>query len=147
MSETAAIRERVGKAHVPERACAKSVVCFVDGQAVEAVVPEPLAVNLDRLLELAGGTEIRLAEEGELRQMLPGCDSSALPLLGPWYSQTVFVDVTLAAEREIVFQAGTELNASTIRWSDFARTVRPIVGRFAAPPRDRVPAYHLSYRE
>jgi hypothetical protein len=105
-----------------------------------------LAINLDRLLNLAGGTEIRLAEESERRQLLPGRDPSALPL-GPWYSKTVFVDVTLAAEPEIVFCAATELDASAIRWCDFARTVRPIVGRFAAPARDRVPAYRLSYRE
>ena len=146
MFETATIREHVGKGHVPERTYAKSVICFVDGQAVEAVVPEALAINLDRLLNLAGGTEIRLAEESERRQLLPGRDSSALPL-GPWYSKTVFVDVTLAAEPEIVFCAATELDASAIRWCDFARTVRPIVGRFAAPARDRVPAYRLSYRE
>jgi Ala-tRNA(Pro) deacylase len=45
----------------------------------------------------------------------------------------VFVDVALAAEPEIVFNAGTHTEAIRIRWADFAATVRPIVGTFAEP--------------
>ena len=130
--------------HIPGRAWAKVVVCFVDNEAVEAVVPAPMAVNLAQLLELAGGTDVRVAEEDELRALFPGCDAGAMPPLGPLYAQTVFVDVSLAAEPEIVFSAGTHVDAIAIRWCDFARIVRPIVGRFAASRRDRVPAYRLS---
>jgi len=139
--------EEAAATHVPGREWAKVVVCFVDGQAVEAVVPAPSTVNLQQLLELAGGADIRVAEEDELRALFPGCDTGAMPPLGPVYAQNVFVDVALAAEPEIVFSAGTHVDAIAIRWSDFARTVRPIVGRFAQADTDRVPAYHLSYRE
>jgi prolyl-tRNA editing enzyme YbaK/EbsC (Cys-tRNA(Pro) deacylase) len=59
----------------------------------------------------------------------------------------VFADVSLAAEPEIVFSAGTHIDAIAMRWADFSRTVKPIVGKFAEPPTDRVPEYHLSYRE
>jgi Ala-tRNA(Pro) deacylase len=133
--------------HVPGRDWAKVVVCMVDDRPIEAVVPAPLMVDFDRLLELAGGKTIRLAEEDELRQLFPGCDAGAMPPLGPLYGQEVFVDVSLAAEPEIVFSAGTHVDAIAMRWAAFARTVRPIVGRLSAPPRDRVAAYHLSYRE
>jgi hypothetical protein len=34
-----------------------------------------------------------------------------------------------------------------MRWADFARTVKPIVGKFAERSTDRVPEYHLSWRE
>ena len=44
---------------VPSRDWAKVVVCFVDGEPIEAVVPAPFIVDLDRLLELTGGSEIR----------------------------------------------------------------------------------------
>ena len=82
---------------------------------------------------------------------------SAMPLLqrlmsaqtpvGAVAGRAVFVDVSLASKPDVVFSAGTHLEAIAVRWADFARTVKPIVGNFAAPPTDRVPAYRLSYRE
>jgi Ala-tRNA(Pro) deacylase len=133
--------------HVPGRVWAKVVVCIIDGEPVEAVVPAPSMVSLERLLELAGGSDIRIAEENELRELFPGCDAGAMPPLGPLYGQDVYVDVALAAEPEIIFSAGTHVDAIAMRWTDFARTVKPLVGKFASASRDRVPAYHLSYRE
>jgi len=133
--------------HVPGRDWAKVVVCFVDGEPVQALIPASSRVDLDRLLELAGGSEVRLAQEDELRRLFPDCDQGAVPPLGPLYGQTVFADVSLATEPAIVFNAGTHIDAIGMRWADFARTVKPIVGKFAAPAMDRVPAYRLSYRE
>lgn len=55
----------------------------VDGEPIEAVLPAPLTVNRDRLLDLAGGSEIRLAQEEELRRLFPGCEAGAMPPFGP----------------------------------------------------------------
>jgi len=132
---------------VPNRPGAKVVVCLVDGEPIEAIVPAALAVHLDRLLELAGGREIRMADETELRRQFPGAEANALPPLGALAGRAVFVDVSLASKPDVVFSAGTHLEAIAVRWADFARTVKPIVGNFAGPPTDRVPAYRLSYRE
>src|SRR5690242_16458680 len=100
-------QEEAAATHVPGRDWAKVVVCFVDGDPVEAVVPAPSVVNLDRLLELASGSEVRLANEEELRRLFPECEIGAMPPLGPLYGQTVYVDAVLALEPEIVFNAGT----------------------------------------
>ena len=124
-------REEAAAARVPGRDWAKVVACFIDGAPVEAVVPAPALVNLDRLLELAGGREIRVAEEAELRQLFPDCEVGAMPPFGPLYGHTVFVDALLALEPEIVFNAGTHREAIALRWNDFVKTVNPIVGRFA----------------
>lgn len=140
-------QEEAAATHVPGRDWAKVVVCFVDGEPIEAVLPAPSIINLDRLLELVGGTEIRLAQEGELRRLFPDCEPGAMPPFGPLYGQAVFVDVSLAAEPEIVFNAGTHMDAIAMSWANFARTVKPVVGKFADPPVDRVAAYRLSYRE
>ncbi len=140
-------QEEAAAVHVPGRDWAKVVVCFVDGEAVEALIPAPSMVKLDRLLELAGGHAIRVAEEHELRALFPGCEPGAVPPFGRLYGHSVFADVSLAAEPEIAFSAGTHTDAIAMRWADFARTVRPIVGKFAGPPTDRVAAYRLSYRE
>lgn len=124
-------QDEAAATHVPGRDWAKVVACVVDGQPIEAVLPAPLMVNLDRLLELTGGSEIRLALEQELWDLFPDCELGAMPPFGPLYGQSVFVDTTLAAEPEIVFNAGTHTEAIAMRWADFARSVRPIVGRFA----------------
>jgi len=124
-------QDEAAATHVPGREWAKVVVCFIDGEPVEAVVPAPALVNLDRLLELAGGHEIRLADEGELQRLFPHCEVGSMPPFGPLYGQTVFVDAMLALEPEIVFNAGTHRDAIAMRWNDFVKMVNPIVGRFA----------------
>jgi len=120
--------------HVPGRDWAKSVVCFADGEPIQAVVPADLVVNLRRLRVLAGASVIRLAEEHELAWLFPECELGAMPPLGPLYKQRVFVDATLAAEAKIVFNGGTHVDAICMRYADFAAITRPIVGRFAERP-------------
>jgi Ala-tRNA(Pro) deacylase len=110
-------------------------------------VPATLFVNLRRLLDLVGGDEIRLAEEDELRRLFPECAQGAMPPLGPLYQQQVYVHVELAAENEIIFNAGTHTEAIAMRWADFARAIRPIVGKFAESPIDTVGEFRLSFRE
>lgn len=124
-------RDEAAATHVSDRDWAKVVVCIVDGQPIEAVLPASMMVNLDRLRDLAGGGEIRMALEQELWDLFPECELGAMPPLGPLYGQSVFVDTALAAEPEIVFNAGTHTDAIAMRWADFARSVRPIVGKFA----------------
>jgi Ala-tRNA(Pro) deacylase len=140
-------QEEAAVMHVPGRHWAKVVVCFVDGSPVEAVLPATLSVNLHRLLDLAGGHEIRMAEERELEVLFPDCERGAMPPFGPLYGQTVYADVALAKEREVVFNAGTHTEAIAMRWGDFARAVRPVVGSFAESPSDEVGGFRLSFRE
>jgi Ala-tRNA(Pro) deacylase len=140
-------QEEAAATHIPGRDWAKVVACFVDGEPIEAVIPAPMTVNLDRLRELARGRDIRLATEDELRRLFPGCELGAMPPLGPLYGYPVFVDVALAAELDIVFSAGTHTEAISMTWADYAATVRPIVGRFADASHDQVGVFRLSYRE
>jgi Ala-tRNA(Pro) deacylase len=139
-------QEEARAAHVPGRGWAKVVVCLVNGEPVEAVVPATLNVNLERLLDLAGGNQIRLAAEDELRRLFPACEPGAMPPFGPLYGQSVFVDVHLASEPEIVFNAGSHTEAIAMRWADFSKSVRPIVGAFAELPLDRTTEVTVAYR-
>jgi Ala-tRNA(Pro) deacylase len=129
-------QEEAAATHVPGRDWAKVVICLVDREPIQAVLSAPLTVNLDRLLELAGGSEIRLAQEEEIRRLFPECEPGAMPPFGPLYGQSVFADVALASESQIVFNAGTHTEAIVMRWADFAKSVRPIIGNFAEPPFD-----------
>lgn len=128
-------QEEAAATHVPGRDWAKVVVCFIDDEPVEALVPAPSVVDLERLLQLAGGHTIRMAEEGELQRLFPDCEVGAMPPFGPLYGQTVYVDAALASEPEIVFNAGTHRDAIAMRWNDFVKMVNPIVGKFAESAR------------
>lgn len=127
-------QEEAAVTHIPGRDWAKAVICFADDEPIQAVVPADLAVNLGRLLPLAGAETIRLAREDELEWLFPECERGAMPPLGPLYRQRVFVDETLAAEEQIVFNAGTHRDAVSMRYEDFAALTHPIVGRFARRP-------------
>lgn len=120
--------------HTPGRDWAKVVICFTDGEPIQAVVPADLVVNLDRLLALSGAHTIRLAREDELAWLFPDCEPGAMPPFGPLYKQRVFVDAALAAENRMVFNAGTHRDAVCLRYQDFAAICRPIVGSFAERP-------------
>jgi Ala-tRNA(Pro) deacylase len=140
-------QQEAAAAHVPGRVWGKVVICMVDDYPVEVVLPATLSVNLERLLTLARGQTVRLADEAELQRLFPECEPGAAPPFGPLYGLEVFVDVALAAADEIVCNAGTHTEAIAMRWPDFAAAVRPIVGSFAESHADKVAAYRLSYRE
>jgi hypothetical protein len=46
-----------------------------------------------------------------------------------------------------VFNAGTHTEAIAMRWSDFARTVRPKLGEFAEPFADTFDESEFGYAE
>jgi Ala-tRNA(Pro) deacylase len=127
-------QEEAAVTNVPPRDWAKAVVCFVDGEPIQAVVPADLEVDLDWLAIVTGATSIRLAGEDELRWLYPDCELGAMPPLGPLYGQMVFVDEALAAEEQIAFNAGTHGDAVSMRYEDFAAIAHPMVGRFARHP-------------
>jgi len=125
---------------------AKVVTYFVDDEPVEAVLPTPMTVNLDRLLGLARGRDIRPARTEELRRLFSESEPQRTAS-DSRYRPSVIVDVALAAEDEILFDGNVPQEAIRIRWADFAASVRPIVGKFAEPHVDRVGGFRLSYRE
>lgn len=127
-------QEEAAVTHVPGRNWAKAVVCFVDGEPVQAVVPADLAVNLDRLLLATGADTIRLAREDELDWLFPDCERGAMPPLGPLYHQRVFVDEALAEDDEIAFNGGSHSDAVLMRFDDFVQIAKPTLAKFAQQP-------------
>ena len=131
---TSSAHTETAATHVRGRDCAKVVVCLVDGEPIEAILPVSLAVNLSRLLALTGGSELRLPKDEEVERLFPKSDRATIPTFSPFYGQSVFVDVALVVAPEMVFKAGEDTETICVKWADFAKRVRPIVGKFAEPP-------------
>jgi Ala-tRNA(Pro) deacylase len=116
--------------HIPGKEVAKTVVVRRGSETALAVLPASCHVNLTRLGKLAGG-ETRLASEAEFIDKFPDCELGAMPPFGNLYRLPVYVDEKLAADDEIVFNAGTHRDAIRMRYDDFARLAHPSVGGFA----------------
>ena len=126
-------QEEAAATHTTGWRWAKSVVCFIDGEPVQAVVPAHFVVNLDHLALVAGATSIRLAREDELQWLFPECEAGAMPPLGPLYRQRVFLDSSLALEPSIAFNAGTHRDAVRMRVQDFVMIAHPTIGHIGEP--------------
>lgn len=133
-------QEEAAVAHVPGREWAKTVVCFADDQPILAVLPALFNVDPERLQRLAGAKKVRLATEKELAPLYAECEPGAMPPFGCLYGQRVFVDRALAGDPEIVFNAGTHVDAIRMRFDDFTKLTSPIVGEFGV--RIQQPAAH-----
>jgi Ala-tRNA(Pro) deacylase len=110
---------------------AKTVVLRAGDDTVLAVLPAPFHASLQKLSDTLG-KPVRLATEQEFGSLFPDCELGAMPPFGELYNLPVYVEESLAADEEIVFNAGTHHDAIRMRYADFARLVHPIVCSFAA---------------
>jgi Ala-tRNA(Pro) deacylase len=124
-------QEEAAATHVKGREWAKTVVCIADGKPVLVLLPAHYRVNLGALRSLVGARDVRLAAEHEFSALYPECETGAMAPFGSLYNQTVYVDDSLAADPEIVFHAGTHVDAIRMSYADFVRIARPISGRIA----------------
>ena len=123
-------QEEAAATHVPGRQWAKTVVCLIDDEPVLAVVPADRIVDLERLRQVAGARTARLATEREFAWLYPDCEVGAMPPLGPLYHQRVFVDRMLSRTPEVMFNAGTHVDAVKIPFPAFVEMVKPTIADF-----------------
>jgi Ala-tRNA(Pro) deacylase len=116
--------------HISGKMLAKVVIVKTDERFVMAVLPSNCKVDFERLTDLLGGEQVRLATEEEFKELFPDCGVGAMPPFGNLYGLEVVVDQSLTEDEEIVFQAGTHLKAMKLRYQDFADLVHPTVDNF-----------------
>lgn len=111
---------------------AKTVVLCVgerDPKIVLAVLPGSRHVKFEKLAAVIG-RPIRLASEEEFIRLFPDCELGAMPPFGALYNLPVFVDESLAKDKEVVFNAGTHHDVVRMAYEDFARLASPIICSF-----------------
>jgi Ala-tRNA(Pro) deacylase len=118
----------------PEKEMAKVVIVKVDARFIMTVLPASWNVDLHRLRTVFATQQVRLATEEEIKGLFPDCELGAMPPFGNLYGLPVYVDQSLAEDKEIVFQAGTHSEAIRMRYSDFASLVFPVVEAFHGSP-------------
>jgi len=118
--------------HVSGWEFAKSVVVRTqDGRSLMAVVPGSRRLDLKALAGLIG-SPVELLPEAAMARLFPGCEAGAEPPFGNLYELSVYVDERLARDQEIVFNAGSHVEAVRMKYEDWARLVQPKVARIAS---------------
>ena len=118
----------------PEKEMAKVVIVKIDERFVMTVLSASWNVDLPRLRAFFPTHRVRLANESEIASLFPDCEVGAMPPFGTLYGLPVYVDRSLAEDKEIVFQAGTHSDAIRMRYMDFSALVFPAVAEFHCSP-------------
>ena len=98
-------------------------------ETILAVLPGPKHVKLDKLAA-AIGKPVRLATELEFSNLFPDCELGAMPPFGALYNLPVYVDESLAKDKEVLFNAGTHHDAVRMTYEDFVRLAEPKICAF-----------------
>ena len=120
--------------HVKGRMLAKVVIAKTRADAlVMLVLPADRRVDFRKVAAVLGTEDLRLAQEAEFRDVFPACDVGAMPPFGNLFGLPVLVDEPLAENDDIVFNAGSHTLTAKLRFTDFARIVRPRMAGLSVP--------------
>jgi Ala-tRNA(Pro) deacylase len=132
-SEAWTAQELAQREHVSGHRVAKVVGVLADGQPVELILPASRRVMLDRVRQLLGANEIRLATEQELQEDFPDCELGAIPALRHWRGVNVVMDGNLVGAGNIIILGGTHRDAIRMQFDDWFEMVDPRVEEFSEP--------------
>jgi Ala-tRNA(Pro) deacylase len=119
-------------AHISGNELAKTVILKKDGELCMAVLPASKHVNLEAFAKLTNSGDVCLASEREFKDRFPDCEVGAMPPFGNLYGLPVYVDNSLARDKEIAFNAGSHLELIQLGYDDFERLVNPSIGDFTS---------------
>jgi Ala-tRNA(Pro) deacylase len=126
-------QELAQREHVSGHRVAKVVGVMVDGRPVELVLPASRRVLLDRVRDILGAREVRLASEEELQRHFPDCELGAIPALRHWGGVEVLMDGNLCSGGDVVILGGTHRDAVRMGFDDWFAMVAPRVELFSEP--------------
>lgn len=116
--------------HVSGHRVAKVVIAMADGRPIELVLPASRRVVLERVRQLLGAEQVRLASEAEMDTIFNDVDTGAIPPLRHWEGVEVIMDETMRVDGPIVIQGGTHQDTIRLSFSDWFGMVQPRVGAF-----------------
>ena len=117
--------------HIPGKELAKTVIVKMDGKLAMVIVPGSLHVSLNLLKKETMAKVVELASEADFKDRFPECETGAMPPFGNLYGMDVFVDESLAQDKEIAFNAGSHRELIRLAWEDFEKLVKPKMIRMA----------------
>ncbi|MBI4428571.1 MAG: YbaK/EbsC family protein [Ignavibacteriales bacterium] len=123
--------------HVPEREIAKAILVRIDEKFWMSVLRADHRVNTQAIKRMFSARNVHLAHEEDLESLFPDCELGAMPPFGKLYGLPILVDDSLTEDEEIVFNACSHTKVVRMKFSDFKKVAKPLIGKFAEPPYKR----------
>ncbi len=129
-------QETAADTHTKGRDFAKTVVLWVDNKFCMAVIPATCAIDLSKVAQFLGVSEVKLASEDEIKSLCPNCEVGAMPPFGELYGLPVYISHLLTYDHLITFKAGTHEDVIRMPYRDFDEMVKPKVFDFTRQVRN-----------
>ena len=118
-------QETAADTHTPGLEFAKVVIVRIrDGYAM-LVLPAHRRLDLTKLRTRLANSDIRLANEEEMRTLFPDCEVGAEPPFGHLYGLPVFVSPEMNDDTHITFNAGSHDEAYRMDYRDYLNLENP----------------------
>lgn len=117
--------EVAGAQHIPGRKMVKTVIIKADDQFIMCLLPAIHYLDLDKLKEIIGSKQIRLAHEEEMSKLFPDCEIGSEPPFGLLYGLKVYADKFLEEDHEVAFNAGSHTDMIKMQFKDLQRLAQP----------------------
>jgi Ala-tRNA(Pro) deacylase len=117
--------------HVSGYMVAKPVVVRGQSGFAICVLPAPKQLDIERVSEIMGDPDVRLATESEMAELFPDCELGAEPPVGSMFGMRTIMDTSLRDDDYLIMQAGTHTEAIKARRADWERLCNPIIGRIS----------------
>jgi Ala-tRNA(Pro) deacylase len=117
--------------HVPGKMFAKTVILKSENGFQMAVLPATHKVNFDLFKQVSHNKEIKLATEEEFESLFPKCEIGAMPPFGNIYNLPLYVDSELTKDTDICFNATTHSEVIKMKYEEYERLAKPVIGTFA----------------
>jgi Ala-tRNA(Pro) deacylase len=126
-AETYTAQELAASIHVPGRKVAKPVIVKIDGKLAMIIASAAEHLRLPLIRECLGAKKLELVAEDEFRPLFPDSEPGAESPFGNLYGLDVYLTPALAAESDLIFNAGSHWESVRITQEAFMRLVRPKV--------------------
>jgi Ala-tRNA(Pro) deacylase len=124
-------QEVAASLHVRGQYLAKAVMIKSKDTLIMVTLPASHKVNIEKVKTLLKDPQARLATEAEFKTLFPDCDVGAMPPIGHLYGLELYADKSLTKDEEIIFQAGSHVEAVRMKYKDFEKLAKPKVAEFA----------------
>ncbi len=117
--------------HVSGYMVAKPVIVKGRSGFAMCVLPAPEHIDLRRVADALGETDVCLATESEMAELFPDCELGAEPPVGRLFGMTTVMDPQLLDDSFLVMQTGSHTEAITLRREDWERVCDPRIAPIA----------------
>ena len=124
-------QEVAAEEHISGNMLAKTVVVCAGKEYAMCVLPASFKLDMNKVAGVLKARSVRLADETELAKLFPDVEVGSEPPFGNLYDLPTLVDIHLAEDDEIVFQAGSHRRAIRMKYADYESLAKPNVADLA----------------